>query len=157
MTGEIHRPVIIPILLVNLIGYTLLVSVVGLLLLALNLPPFLSYPLLGLVALFVGVLLALRTAWAYWRHVTESYLVDADALVIKRGWAVRTEGRVFLRNVAEARAVVPLGLRIFGVGSVVVSTNDGREHVLYNTKDPEGIAEKIKPTSGEPVFRPTVG
>jgi Bacterial PH domain len=157
MAEETYRPVVKPIFLLNLIGYALVVSVVGLLLLALNPPQFLFYPLLGSVGLLAGFFLALKTAWAYWRHVTESYSLDGDALVIRRGWAIRTQGRILLRNVAEARAVVPIGLKLFGVGSIVVSTNDGREHVLHNTKDPEGIAEKIKPTSGEPVFRPSVG
>jgi hypothetical protein len=157
MAEETYRPVIKPILLLNLIGYALAISVVSLLLLALNPPQFLFYPLLDLIAFFAGFFVALRTAWAYWKHVTESYSLATDALVIKRGWAIRTQGRILLRNVAEARVVVPIGLKLFGVGSVVVSTNDGREHVLYNTKDPEGIAEKIKPTYGEPVFRPSVG
>jgi membrane protein YdbS with pleckstrin-like domain len=156
--AEVYRPVIKPVLLVNLGVYAVLVGLAALLLPALGLPPFLSYPLLGVAALLVGVLVALRTALAYWRHVTESYLVDADALVIRRGWAVRTEGRVLLGNVAEATAVVPLGLRPFGVGSVVVSTNDGYVHVLRNVEGPNGLAEKIRPAYGGPVFsRPGAG
>jgi uncharacterized membrane protein YdbT with pleckstrin-like domain len=158
MAGEVYRPVIKPVLLVNLTVCAVIVGLAALLLPALGLPPFLFYPLLGLVALLVGDLVVFRTAVAYWQHVTESYLVDADALVIRRGWAVRTEGRVLLRNVVEATAVVPLGLRPFGVGSIVVSTKDGHVHVLYNVKGPDGLAEKIRPAYGGPVFsRPGAG
>ena len=61
-----------------------------------------------------------------------------------------------LRNVSEARAVMPLLLRFFDVGSVVVSTNDGSMRTLFNVKDPDIVAGNVRP-AGDVVTRPSVG
>jgi membrane protein YdbS with pleckstrin-like domain len=142
--SEEIRPVIRPILIVNLLGYAIALGAAGALLAVLHLPWFLFSSALGLVALLVGILLGLRTASAYWRHLTERYSVEGSVLLISRGWALKTRGQVPLGNVAEAKAVVPLLLRPFRVGSVLVSTNDGLTHILFNVKDPVGFAENLR-------------
>jgi membrane protein YdbS with pleckstrin-like domain len=141
--GE-FRPIIIPILIVNLLGYAIALGVTGALLAVLHLPWFLFSSALDLVAVVVGTLLGLRTASAYWMYLTERYSVQGSVLLISRGWAVKTRGQVALSNIAEAKAVMPLLLRPFRVGSVLVSTNDGSTHILYNVKDPVGFAENLR-------------
>jgi hypothetical protein len=46
---------------------------------------------------------------------------------------------------------------MLGLGHVVIDTNDGKEHILYNVKDPQGIIAMVGPAPVETLFRPSVG
>lgn len=125
----------------------------------LPLPRFVFLP--AVILLMVGDLFvfAFRALGAYWVHLTQRYSVDNDGgyVRIRRGWASITSEFVPFRNISDVRAEMPLLLRMLGVGHVIMDTNDGRGHILYNVKDPQGIIEMVSPAPVETLFRPSVG
>ncbi len=134
-----------------------LVLALGLVLL---LPQFVFLP--AAVTLFIvmaSIVFAFRALSAFWVHLTQRYVIDADGGYVRmqRGWASRTSELVPFRNISQIQAAMPFFLRMLGLGHVVIDTNDGRTHILYNMKDPQGIIERIRPAPGGLVFRPSVG
>ena len=155
---EEYRPVIIEVLEAYLIAFALLYAAVYVLFVfLLPFPASVTGPLTWLVALLIGIFFALRALSAFWVRLTQLYAVGDGYLRIQRGWVSKTSAQVPFRNIAEVKAVLPLLLRVFGVGLIVISTNDGYRHVLYNLKDPGGIAERVRPSSSPVITRPSVG
>lgn len=156
---DTYRPVIRPILAVYTVAYLLIVAVSGLLLLELPFPSsFIYYPAWVVIALVFFIVIAAAVSRAAWRHFTETYSIeDGRVIRIQRGWASRTSAVIPFQNIAEAKAVMPLALRLFHVGTVFLSTNDGFTHVLYNVRYPEGLVETIKPAFLTGIDRPSVG
>lgn len=113
--------------------------------------------LLWFAAIVVAAYFAFEALFASWVHLTERYTIGDGYVRIRRGWASKTSGVIPTRNIAEARAVMPLLLRMLGVGLVVIETNDGSRHVMHNIKYPERIAYGIKPPFEPVVARPSVG
>ena len=137
------RPVILPVVASYLIIYGVVVGVASLLLLFSRFP--FALPTLAVGALLVGVYFVIRGASAAWVWMTQSYLVTGTYVEIRKGWVQKTEERIVSNNISEARAVAPLPSRLFGVGAVVIDTNDGFRHVLSNVTRPMMIAESIGP------------
>jgi len=138
------RPVIKPVLVVNLLRYAASLGALGVLLAALRLPSYVYYPLLLVAALLAGIYLLLATSLAYWRHLTETYAIDGDQILIRRGLFNRSGTAIASRNISDIQTVLPLFLRPFHVGLVKVSTNDGAVHPFYNIKRPADFAENLR-------------
>lgn len=152
------RPVIRQVLAAYSVTFVLILAAPLVLLSLLSPPPFVFFPVAILVLILGTAFFAFETAKAYWTYLTQRYAIGEDHVRIQRGWASKTSETIPSQNIAEVRAVMPLFLRMLGVGLVVIDTNDGNRHVLNNVKDPEGLAKTINPVpAGEPVTRPSVG
>jgi len=129
------------------------------LMLLLPLPQFVFLPAVILLMVADLIVFAFRALEAYWVHLTQRYSIDNDQgyVRIRRGWASITSEVVPFRNISDVRAEMPLLLRMLGLGHVVMDTNDGKGHIFYNVKDPQGIIEMISPAPVDTLFRPSVG
>jgi membrane protein YdbS with pleckstrin-like domain len=142
------RPVIVPVVVIN--GIVTIFFVVGaasavwLLSRAILLPAIFFSSIDGILIL-VGVLFFAQTVLrALWIRLTEAYKVQRGFLLIRRGWASRTAEQIPSTNIADAVTVLPLLLRLFRVGSVVVSTNDGFVHEMRNIRNPQDLTDEIR-------------
>ena len=90
----------------------------------------------------------------YWE---ERYYVGEGVLRMRRSVASTTV-TVLLQNVTQVSVKAPFFMRLFGIGTVWAYTTDGRARPLHNLKNPQAIAEKIRPKyHWEGNFRPSVG
>jgi len=153
------RPVVNEVIVAYSMAHCLFFVIVLGLMLVLPVPWFVLLPAVILLTVVDLIAFALRALGTFWVRLTQRYAIDTDGGYVRmqREWASRTSELVPFRNISEVRAAMPLFLGMFGVGHVVIDTNDGKAHILYNVKDPRGIIERIRPAPGEPVFRPSVG
>ncbi|MDG7021745.1 MAG: PH domain-containing protein [Nitrososphaerota archaeon] len=150
------RPEIEQVLLAYVVALSLLAAALGAVLLVAPLPPFAASALDWLGTIAIMIYFGCSSMSALWAYLTERYAVGDGYVSIRRGVVSRTSSVIPAQTVTEARAVMPLLLRKFGIGFITIRTNDGSEHVMRNVKHPERVAESIRPRI-EPVFRPSVG
>ena len=149
------RPEIQQVLLAYVLALSLLAASLGAILLLASLPPFAASALNWLGTLAIATYFGYNSAVALWAYLTERYAVGDGYVSMRRGVVSRTSSVIPVQTVTEARAVMPLMLRRFGIGFVTLRTNDGSRHVMHNVRDPEWVVRHVKPFS-EPVFRPSV-
>ena len=91
----------------------------------------------------------------YWE---ERYYIGEGVLRMRHSATSMTTVTVLLQNVTQVSVKAPFFMRLFGIGSVLVYTTDGRARQLFNLRDPLAVAEKIRPKyHWEGTFRPSVG
>jgi len=142
------RPVIAPVVVIN--GIVTIVFVAGAasvmwLLSRVILLPAIFFSSVDGILIVIGVFFFGQTVLrALWIRLTEAYRVQRGFLLIRRGWASRTAEQIPSTNIADAVTVLPLLLRLFRVGSVVVSTNDGFFHEMRNIRNPQDLTDEIR-------------
>jgi len=142
------RPVIVPVLFINGIVTVLFVAfaalAVWLLSRAIVLPSF-FFGSIDAIIVVLGLLFFAQTVLrAIWIRLTEVYRVQKGFVLIRRGWAARKAEQIPSTNIADAVTVLPLLLRQLGVGSVLVSTNDGFVHEMRNIRNPQALTDEIR-------------
>ena len=145
---RIFRPVVVPVIISNALVTVIFVAGSALLFWFLSRVVFMPanfFNSVDLIIALLGVLFFAQTAArALWVRLTEAYKVETGFLFIRRGWATRTAEQIPSTNIADAETVLPLLLRFFGVGSILVSTNDGSVHVMKNVRHPQALADEIR-------------
>jgi hypothetical protein len=120
-----------------------------------NLFPAVVLSLLDFALTVIFLAFGVAALRVYWIHSTDHYALGHDYVRVERG-TIETSWTIPFRFVTgtECRCIPFTRSRI---GSVVIFTVTGFRVALRNIKDPRAVAERIKPVTGEPVFRPSVG
>jgi membrane protein YdbS with pleckstrin-like domain len=150
------RPEIEEVLLAYVVVSSLLAVLASAVLTFAPLPAFAASALAWLGTMAIAAYFAFEALSSIWLYLTERYAVGDGYVRMRHGWISKASKVIPTRNVACARAVIPLLLRRARVGLVVIETNDGSSRVMHNVKFPERIAFGIR-APFEPVTRPSVG
>jgi membrane protein YdbS with pleckstrin-like domain len=118
-----------------------------------------SDPLAGLVvwplALTLTAVSAVFVAKAVWLSLTQTYKIDELQVEIRTGLFSRAYAAIPGHSIAIILANKPLPLRLLGVGSVVLFTNDGLQYSLHNLRSPDSITSVISEMTSGPGGRLT--
>ena len=152
------RPAFTELVLAYVLASALLWGVAAIAILMLPFPGAYVAPLLEVFALPAAAFFVAKSAQALWLRLTERYLIGVETVQIEQGWFHRHARTVPMRSVAWAGVELSLFLRVLGVGTVVIHTNDHADFWLHDLKEAMRVRDQIDPVlAPEPVFRPSVG
>lgn len=98
------------------------------------------------IIVLVGTVLFLLAVWNdVYIYLTQYYKVEAGSILLFAGFMTKQAQEIDRQNVASVTAIMPFPQRMFGIGSVKISTNDGNVGSMINVRKPIEIAEKLKP------------
>ena len=124
----------------------------------LPMPSSVQITIVGVVGLVIAASFVSKVTNALGQYWEERYYVGEGVLRIRHSAASTTTITVLLQNVTQVSVKAPFFMRLFGIGTVLVYTTDGRARQLFNLRNPHAVAEKIRPRyHWEGTFRPSVG